>query len=289
MMGVAAFQINLLTTAAIAWWVKPGMYASFDYAVRLMEFPQGLFAISLATYLLPTLSGMAAEKKYEEFRSTYKQAVGYLYFANLLASVLLFVLAEPMIRLLFEHGKFTEASTIRSAGALRFLGPGLLAFSMVNITARAFYALGDTHTPMRISCVCLGLNIVFALFLIKPMHQSGMALANTMSAACNVYLLYYALRKKLSKLTFVDLGPLLLRMLWVALLAGLVAWGASVAWENYVGSKSLFERIGAVFVPIGASSLVYIGLLVWMKTPQALEATALLRMRFARQKNEPTL
>jgi len=62
--GVAAFQINVLLTQVMGFWFHDGIVASFQYAVRLMEFPQGLFGISLATFLLPTLSGLAAEKKY---------------------------------------------------------------------------------------------------------------------------------------------------------------------------------------------------------------------------------
>jgi putative peptidoglycan lipid II flippase len=269
MMGVAAFQLNMLSTYGLAFWVDPSMIASFDYAVRLMEFPQGMFGVSLATYLLPTLSGLAAEKKFPEFRATYKQAVGYLFFVNLIASVLLFVLAVPMIRLLFEHGKFTGYSTNRSAFALMFLGPGLLAFSMVNITARAFYALGDTQTPMRISTVCLLLNIVFALFLIPPLAQGGMALANTMSACFNVYFLMFGLRKKLSRLDIADLRPLLLNMLGAAVFAGIVAWALYRLWDGKVGNSNLFARVGGVFVPLGGASLVYIGLCLWMKIPQA--------------------
>jgi putative peptidoglycan lipid II flippase len=280
MMGVAAFQLNVLTTTGLAFWVDPSMVASFDYAVRLMEFPQGMFGVSLATYLLPTLSGLAAEKKFPEFRATYKQAVGYLFFVNLIASVLLLVLAVPMVRLLFEHGKFTSLSTGRSAFALSFLGPGLLAFSMVNITARAFYALGDTQTPMRISTVCLLLNIVFALFLIPPLAQGGMALANTMSACFNVYFLIYGLRRKLSKLEFSELRPLLLNMLGAAILAGIVAWGLYFYWDKAMDNKTLFARIGAVFIPIGGASLVYIGLCLWMRVPQADE----LRRLILRQK-----
>jgi putative peptidoglycan lipid II flippase len=101
-LGVAAYQLNVLATQSMAFWTGGEIVASFNYAVRLMELPQGLFGISLATYLLPTLSGLAADKKYPEFRTTLQQGVGYLIFINLLASVLLFTLAEPIVRLLFE-------------------------------------------------------------------------------------------------------------------------------------------------------------------------------------------
>ena len=104
--GVAAFQMNVVITQTLSYWVDDYVVSSFQYAVRLMELPQGLFGISLATYLLPTLSGLAADKNYGEFQTELRQGVGYLMFTNLIASVLLVALAEPIIRLLFEHGKF---------------------------------------------------------------------------------------------------------------------------------------------------------------------------------------
>ncbi|HEV8543033.1 MAG TPA: murein biosynthesis integral membrane protein MurJ [Verrucomicrobiae bacterium] len=282
MLGISAFQFNVLTTAAIAWWVDDTIYASYDYAVRLMEFPQGLFGISLATYLLPTLSGLAVEKKFGEFRATYKQAVGYLFFSNLLASILLVVLAQPMIRLLFEHGKFDHFSTIRSSYALACLGPGLLAFSMVNITARAYYALGDTQTPMKISAFCLLLNVVFALFTVPALRQGGMGIANTLSAGVNVYLLIYGLKRKLSKLEFSDLRPIFFQMISAGVLAALLAYGTSVAWEHYIGGAHLLSRIGAVFVPVGVATGAYLATLVWLRVPQAQDVVQVMRAKIRR-------
>ncbi|MEO6183765.1 MAG: murein biosynthesis integral membrane protein MurJ, partial [Verrucomicrobiota bacterium] len=203
--GVAAFQINVLVTYGVAFYVDKQMVASFDYAVRLMELPQGVFGISLATFLLPTLSGLAAEKKFPEFRHMLGQGLSHLVFVNLIASVLLVLLATPIIRLIFEHGKFTELSTQRASLALSFLAPGLVAFSLVNILARGFYALGDLQTPMKISIVCLALNLIFALFLVWPLKQAGLGLANTASAIFNVGFLLYALRRKLK---FLELGEL---------------------------------------------------------------------------------
>ena len=102
--GVAAFQINVLLTQTIAFWVGPQINASFEYAVRLMELPQGMFGISLATYLLTALSSLALEKNYPEFRATLRHGISTLLFANLIAAILLVVLAEPIVRLLFERG-----------------------------------------------------------------------------------------------------------------------------------------------------------------------------------------
>src|SRR6478752_9152009 len=111
--GVAAFQINVLVTQCYVFLVDDTktINATFDYAVRLMELPQGVFGISLATFLLPTLAGLAAEKKYPEFRATLNQGLNYISFTNLLAAAVSLALAVPIVRLLFERGAFGPDST----------------------------------------------------------------------------------------------------------------------------------------------------------------------------------
>ncbi len=251
MMGVAAFQLNMTITQGMAYTVDPDRHivASYGYAVRLMELPQAIFGLSLATFLLTSLSGFASDKKYPEFRTTLRQGLGYMAFANLLASVLLLVLSKPIIRLIYEHGKFGPLATDRAAFALACLSPGLIAFSAVNILARAFYALGDTQTPMKISCVCLGLNVLFVLWLLKPLEQGGMGIANSMSACFNVWLLFYALRRKLSKLELSGLRHSIFTMAAAAIGAGELAWLTSRLWESYLGGGTIPLKIGAVFVP----------------------------------------
>jgi putative peptidoglycan lipid II flippase len=272
--GIAAFQINVALVYVLGFWVGNGIISSFNGAVRLMEFPQGLFGISLATYLLPTLSGLAAEKNYAEFRTTLRHGLTTLLFLNLIASVLLVVLAEPIVRLIFQHGKFTDASTLRVAFALLCLAPGLVMFSTVNVLARAFYALGDTRTPMKISIACLALNLVFAAILVKPLEQGGLGIANTLSAVVNMCLLSFALRKKLKTLEWAELRATLLPLAVAALLAGLVAWQSWHWWEGAIGHATLMRQFGAVFVPAGAAGLLYWFAAWTLKVPAAREILA---------------
>lgn len=286
MMGVAAFQLNVVITQSMAWGTSPDIVASYDYAVRLMEFPQGIFGVSLATYMLPTLAGLAADKKFGEFRQTYAEGMGYLIFVNLLATILLVVLAEPMIRLLFQYGEFNAMATERAGWALMCLAPGLILFSLVNVTARAFYALGDTSTPMKISSVCLGLNIVFAAFLIPTFREGGMGMANSMSACFNIYLLLYALRRKIKTLELAPVRGLLGRMLGAGLIAAEVAWISNYYWEQWFGHANVATRAGAVFVPIALATAAYLGLLAWLKVPQVQEALGAIRNRVRRRKDE---
>lgn len=274
--GVAAFQINMLTNQSVAFCVDPSIVAWFNNSVRLMELPQGVFGISLATYLLPTLASLAAEKKRDEFRQTLNEGVDHLIFANLPASVFLCILAVPIIRLLFEHGRFVSTDSLQAGLALEFLAPGLVAFSLVNIFARAFYALGDTKTPMKISIGCLLLNLVLSVAFIWPLRQRGMGLANTLSATCNLIFLFFALRRRIGPMQFGARKKIIAQLLFSALMAGAVTWALSHWWQGHVGHEGLWRRLGDVFVPMTAGGVIYWGLAAWFKVPPALEIGNLL-------------
>jgi putative peptidoglycan lipid II flippase len=282
--GVAAFQINVALVQLVALFVGTGIVSSFNGAVRLMELPQGMFGISLATFLLPTLSGLAAEKNYPEFRATLRNGLASLMFLNLIASVLLVVLAEPIVRLLFEHGdKFTAVSTVRVSRALVCLAPGLVAFSTANILARAFYALGDTKTPMKISLVCLTINFIAACLLMSPLRERGPGIANTVTSAINVGLLLFALRKKLGKLEMQALRHSLRILLAATLLAGVIAWGGWQWWEKSLGHGTIALKIGAVFVPAGIAGGIYWLIAMFCKIPAAQEMTAFALAKFRKK------
>jgi putative peptidoglycan lipid II flippase len=247
-----------------------------------MELPQGLFGISLATFLLPTLSGLAAEKKFTEFQSTLKQGLSYLSFSNLIAAAVSLTLAEPIVRLLFEHGKFGPDATHRVALALMCLAPGLLLFSMNNILARAFFALNDIKTPMKISVFCLVLNLVFAIYLVRQYREAGLAVANTISAMFNTGLLLFALRRKMKRLEMQGLIGNVMSLTGVSAIAGAAGYFAFQYWDQNFGRINTFARLGAVFVPGALAAGVYWGLALAMKIPAAVELWELWRRKRAR-------
>jgi len=281
--GVAAFQINVALVQLVALYVGTGIVSSFNGAVRLMELPQGVFGISLATYLLPTLSGLAAEKKYPEFRSTLRHGLGTLIFMNAIACVLLVALAEPVVRLLFERGAFSAGSTARVSYALTCLAPGLVMFSTVNILARAFYALGDTRTPMKISIVCLVINFLAGSALIFPLREGGPGIANTFTSALNAGLLLFALRKKMGRLEMEPLRETLLPIALAAIFAGGLAWGGWKLWEQQLGHATLALKLGAVFVPAGIAGGAYWLVTMLCKIPAAKEMSEFALAKFQRR------
>jgi putative peptidoglycan lipid II flippase len=286
-LGVAAYQFNVVATQFIADREAFFAVASYNYAVRLMELPQGVIGVSLATFLLTELSSLASEKRYPEFRTALRDGVLHVVFLNLLATGLLLVLAEPVVRLLFEHGKFNADSTARATFALQCLIPGLVAFSFNNILGRAFYALGDTTTPMRIGVFCLLVNVMLVWLLVQPFAQGGLGMANTISALVNAGLLSYAWRRKMPKFDFAELYGPAARMAGLAVAATGLAWLAHRAWEVQVGHQGFGRQVGAVFLPALLASAAYLGLSVALHVPQASELLATVNRRLGRKPAKP--
>ncbi len=279
--GVAAFQINVMVVQSMAFGENKPIIAEFGYATRLMEVPQGIFGISLATYLLPTLSGLAAEKNYAGYRSLLRQGLAHVFFVNLLASVLLFILAEPIVRLLFQHGQFDANSTAKVSFAVMCLVPGLISFSCTNILARAFYAVHDIKTPMRISVFCLAINLVFtAVFLFQFKLGSGaLGLANTLSSTFNVALLGTFLGKKLKTLELTEFFKTIPKVLICAALAGAATWYCVNYWTNNYGHGNVLHQLGEVFVPMIVATIVYFGAALALRVPSAQDIVRLLLRR----------
>ena len=172
------------------------------------------------------------------------------------------------------------APPARVSFALICLAPGLVAFSTANILARAFYALGDTKTPMKISLVCLTINFIAACLLMPLLREGGPGIANTFTSAINVGLLLFALRKKLGRLDMNPLRDSLRPLVLAALLAGVIAWGGWQWWEKKLGHENLALKIGAVFVPAGIAGGTYWLLALLCKIPAAQEMTAFFLSRF---------
>lgn len=279
LLGVAAFQLNVFLTGIIAGSIDLKINASYEYAVRLFELPQGVFGVSLAAFLLPTLAGLAAENKTAEFKSTLTQGLGYVIFINALMGGLLLILAEPIVRLLFEWGKFDADSTLGVASALWWLGLALVFYSVNSILTRAFFALGDTQMPMRLSAICLVLNLVAVCRLIGPYQAEGLAMANCATAFLNTLLLVFYLRKKI--------GSIGLRKMIVMVIQVLCALAVSLAiglflhgwWDNLFGHATLAMRIGGVFVPLGVTAFFYLLFTLALKMPVAREFIALAKKR----------
>jgi putative peptidoglycan lipid II flippase len=174
-----------------------GSVSYLYYADRLVEFPLGVFGIAIATSVLPTLAAQAAARDPAALRATLSFALRLATFVTLPAAVGLFVLREPLVRVLYERGAFGPAETAQTAWALGFYAVGLVGFATVKIGAQAFYALGDTRTPVKVAVAAMALNSALAVALAFPLRHGGLALATSCSATVNSLALAWLVRRRL--------------------------------------------------------------------------------------------
>lgn len=198
--GLAAVQLNVLINTLLASFLREGSVSYLYYADRVVEFPLGVFGIAVATAALPAMSEQAARKDLRQLKETFNFAFRLACFVAIPASVGLILLRIPIIRVLFERGRFEPGDTAATAWALGFYALGLIPFSVLRIVTQTFYALGDVKTPVRVGIVSLGLNVGFALAFMGPLAHGGLALASSCSSAVNFFWLFWLLRKRLGLL-----------------------------------------------------------------------------------------
>lgn len=195
--GQSASQLNILVDTIIASFLAGGSVSYLYYADRLVEFPLGVFGIAIATAVLPTLAEQAASRNPEALLATLSFALRLAAFITLPAAVGLFVLREPLVRVLYQRGEFGPLETAQTAWALGFYAVGLVGFASTKIGAQAFYALGDTRTPVKIAIGAMVLNSLLAVALVFPLRHGGLALATSCSATLNALVLARLLRRRL--------------------------------------------------------------------------------------------
>src|SRR5262245_43747273 len=151
MIGMAATQVNLFVNTLLATSQGTGAASWLTYAFRLMYLPIGLFGVSIATATLPAVSRHVAVGDREGVRRTVAHAMAMMLVLNVPATFGLVVLSPPIVRLLFEHGRFVPADTAATAGALRFYAVGLVGYATARIASPVFYALGRSRVPVIVS------------------------------------------------------------------------------------------------------------------------------------------
>ncbi len=194
--GASVSQINLLIDTVLASFLVAGSISWLYYADRLMELPLGIFAIALATVLLPRLSREHAEGSPEVFSATLDQGMRLGLLVTVPAAAALVVLAEPLIATLFHYGAMGAEDVRQAAFALKAYALGLIGFTGVKILAPGFFARQDTRTPVRIALWAMAVNLVLNLALILPLAHVGLALATSVAALVNALLLLRGLRSE---------------------------------------------------------------------------------------------
>jgi putative peptidoglycan lipid II flippase len=211
--GLAATQVNLFVNTLLATSQGTGAASWLTYAFRLMYLPIGLFGVSIGTAVLPAISRHAAMEDVAAIRRTVSRGLGMMLMLNIPATVGLFVLATPIVRLLFERGRFAPADTAATATAVQLYALGLAGYSAVRIASPTFYAIGDSRVPAAVSVGAIAINIVASVALVRSIGFEGLALGTSLASIANGAALVWLLRRRLGSLdgrrllmTFVKAG-----------------------------------------------------------------------------------
>ncbi len=261
--GSSVAQINVLLGGAIASLLGVGKVSLLYFSDRLMEFPLGLFGIALATVTLPTLSRQAANSSMREFSNTVDWSMKLVVLIAVPAAIGLILLAEPLVATIFFGGEFTRFDVQMTALSLQAFALGLIGFSFVKILAPAYFAREDTKTPVKAGLMALVVNFVLSVVLAYTLTRAGyvgahagLALAISVAAILNAWLLYNGLRKDKVVVHSPGWSSLLLRFFGAnaAMTVVIVRMQRPLEWWIDAGFLHRSFRLGAV---VAAGALVY--------------------------------
>jgi len=220
--GLAVSQINFLVTIYLASGIGGGI-SSLRYAWQLTLLPLGIFAMAISTAVFPSLAEQSATASYDELRRTLLNAMRFILYLTIPASIGLIVLGYPIVRLLYERGQFTAESTAITSGALRLYALGLFGMATTEIVTRAFYALHDTITPVKVAALAMIVNLGLALLLVRPLGENGLALATAVASTVEAIVLFVSARQRIPGLHTRELaGSALKSMVAAGLMAAVV-------------------------------------------------------------------
>lgn len=232
-LGLAVVQINFAVNIAFASGMADGSLVALNTAWFLMFFTLGIIAQSVGTAVFPTLSALVAENNMEGYRQRLASAMRSVLFLGIPSTVGLIVLGAPVIAVLFQRGEWSAVDTQATAWALGFFALGIAGHSLLEVLSRAFYALADTWTPVRVGVASMVSNIVLSVIFIQFIGTegslargpfAGLALANSLTTLVEAAALWWLLTRRINGVhdRFVLTGAL--KTTITAILMGGVVW-----------------------------------------------------------------
>ena len=228
-------------------------------AFRLMQFPLGALGVAIAMITLPVISRIAASQDKAQFGPTLARSMRLAIFLTLPAAVGLWFFSNPIIRLIYEHGKFHEVDSLQTAYALKCYALGLVSYACIKVLSPAFYAIDKKWTPMMVSFFSIGLNILLNYFLIfkLALGLSGLALSTSATATIN-FLILYMLMKRWHNLQTYSLINTFLRCTLASCTLGLTCWLLIQYFSNFLNHTSLLISCISMILAIFIGGLVYL-------------------------------
>jgi putative peptidoglycan lipid II flippase len=277
-------QFNVLVNSMFASTLGNGAIFWLAIAFRLMQLPLGLFGVALGTVTLPLLSRLVAAGRLDSFRSELARAMRWAFLLTIPSMVGLMMLAEPIISVLYQHGKFDAYQASQAAGALRYYAIGLAGYAALKVLVNAFYALERRKTPMMVSFLAVALNLLLNwIFTIRlGWGHRGLAFSTGCIATFNFLLLYALMRAQLkgleSRRLFALLGKIAVASAaLIAICAASTHW-LLAGWET----QSFVTKLCALLATVIVGALAFGGCGVLLHIEELKELRDAVRRRLAR-------
>lgn len=260
-LGNAAVQINVMVNTNFASGIADplrgldGPVSWLAYAFRFMQLPLGLFGVAIASATLPAISRSAAANKIDEFRETLARSLGLVFLLTVPSSVGLAVLGDSMIGAIYQGGKFQAYDTQQTALALSCYAIGLAGYAAIKVLAPAFYALGDSRTPMYVSLASIAINYAMASTMIRfaGLGHAGLALSTSAVALTGFVALFWILRNRIGGIHGRAFARTTGKILLASGVMAAVIWLSSHGIQSWLGMRKLGYLVDvAVSVPLGA-------------------------------------
>lgn len=264
LISVGIDDINNMIDKSLGSRLVEGSISALNYSNRLKSLTTGIFISAITTVMYPMLSQEANKEDKSGFKNVILRGINIILLIIIPATVGMILLANPIVKVAFERGKFDSRATYMTAGALIFYSVGLVGIAFKSFLTRVYYSLQDTKTPMINSFVAVGVNVVFNFLLIGSMAHKGLALATSISAISTSLFLLYILRKKIGPFGFMDSIKCGLKSLISAAVMGVVVYFLNIVLAKNMGSGLVSEFI-ALVVSAGVGATIYFALIYLFK------------------------
>ncbi|MEM9772510.1 MAG: murein biosynthesis integral membrane protein MurJ [Cyanobacteria bacterium P01_D01_bin.73] len=272
-------QVNLYTDLHFASYI-PQAAAALNYANLLVQTPLGLVSNIILVPFLPILSRLAGAGDRPELKDRIRQGLMITALTMLPLSAVMVPLSQPIVRVIYERGAFSQADSALVASVLLTASLGMVIYLGRDVLVRVFYALGDAQTPFRISIINIFINVLLDWLLVQRFGAPGIVLATVGVNLTALVAFLIILNRRLGGFPwsrwFVPFGGTLV----LSLASGSLCWGIRYGLESWWGTRGIVIQLGQVLIPAAIALGIFLAIASRLPIPEF----DLLLSRFTRKK-----
>jgi len=284
LMSVAVNDLNKIIDRSLASTLAEGSISSLSYSATLNGLVLIVFISAIVTVLFPMLSKEAMLDSYFEFNKLVRKGVNVILMITIPTTVGMLILAEPIVKVIYQRGAFDFSATLMTAQSLVFYSLGLTGMALRTYLERAFYSLQNTKIPMINGFLTVGLNIILNLLLIGPLQHRGLALATSIAATLSVYYLFRSLKKLTGSLESRPIISCALKSMMSSAVMGICLYFI----YNFLISRlvgNVFVSSGILLLSITLSAAIYLAILYLLKVEEMIWFINLFKKKLKREGN----